>query len=50
MVAGCRPRRERRFYGLIAAETGVSHATVGRILTRHGLNRRRDLEPAPPVR
>jgi transposase InsO family protein len=43
-------RRERRIYNRIAAETGVSRATVGRILTRHGLNRWRDLEPAEPVR
>ena len=43
-------RKERRIYHRIAAETGVSKATVGRILTRHGLNRWRDLEPAPPVR
>jgi transposase InsO family protein len=28
----------------------VSKSTVGRILTRHGLNRWRDLEPAEPVR
>ena len=43
-------RRERRIYHRIAAETGVSKSTVGRILTRHGLNRWRDLEPAEPVR
>ena len=43
-------RKERRIYHRIAAETGVSLATVGRILTRHGLNRWRDLEPAEPVR
>ena len=43
-------RKQRRIYHRIAAETGVSKATVGRILTRHGLNRWRDLEPAPPVR
>ena len=43
-------RKERRIYHRIAAETGVSRATVGRILTRHGLNRWRDLEPAEPVR
>ena len=43
-------RRERRIYHRIAAEVGVSRATVGRILTRHGLNRWRDLEPAEPVR
>jgi len=43
-------RRERRIYHRIAAETGLSKTTVGRILTRHGLNRWRDLEPAEPVR
>ena len=42
-------RRERRIYHRIAAETGVSKTTVGRILVRHGLNRWRDLEPAEPV-
>ncbi len=43
-------RRERRIYHRIAAETGISRTTVGRILVRHGLNRWRDLEPAEPVR
>ena len=43
-------RRQRRIYHRIAAEAGVSKATVGRILTHHGLNRWRDLEPAEPVR
>jgi transposase InsO family protein len=43
-------RRERRIYHRIAAELGVSRATVGRILTRHGLNRWRNLEPAEPAR
>jgi transposase InsO family protein len=43
-------RKERRIYHRIVAEVGVSRATVGRILTRHGLNRWRDLEPAEPVR
>ena len=43
-------RKERRIYSRIAAEVGLSRATVGRILTRHGLNRWRDLEPAEPVR
>ena len=42
-------RRERRTMDRIAEETGLSRATVGRILTRHGLNRWRDLEPAEPV-
>ena len=43
-------RKERRIYSRIDAEVGVSRATVGRILTRHGLNRWRDLEPAEPER
>lgn len=43
-------RRARRIYHRIATEVGVSKSTVGRILTRHGLNRWRDLEPAEPVR
>ena len=43
-------RKDRRIYHRIAAEAGVSKASVGRILTRHGLNRWRDLEPAEPVR
>ena len=43
-------RRERRTGAQIAAETGVSPATVSRILKRHGLNRLKDLEPAEPVR
>ena len=42
-------RRERRIMDRIAQETGISRATVGRILKRHGLNRWRDLEPADPV-
>lgn len=44
-----RLRRERRIMDQIADETGLSRATVGRILARHGLNRWRDLEPAEPV-
>ena len=43
-------RKERRIYHRIAAEVSVSKATVGRILTRHRLNRWRDLEPAEPER
>ena len=43
-------RKDRRIYHRIAAKAGISKATVGRILTRHGLNRWRDLEPAEPVR
>ena len=42
-------RREKRIYDLITNQTGLSRATVGRILVRHGLNRWRDLEPAEPV-
>ena len=42
-------RRGKRIYDLIAKQTGLSRATVGRILMRHGLNRWRDLEPAAPV-
>jgi len=42
-------RRDKRIYDRIAAETGLSRATVARILVRHGLNRWRDLEPAEPV-
>ncbi len=45
-----RLRRQRRTMDRIAAETGLSRATVGRILARHGLNRWRDLEPVAPVR
>ena len=43
-------RKQRRIYDLIADQTGICRATVGRILVRHGLNRWRDLEPAEPVR
>ena len=43
-------RKERRIYDRIADQTGLSRATVGRILVRHGLNRWRDLEPAEPVK
>jgi len=42
-------RKERRTFDRIADETGISRATVGRILMRHGLNRWRDLEPREPV-
>ena len=44
-----RLRRERRTMDRIADEAGISRATVGRILARHGLNRWRDLEPVEPV-
>ena len=43
-------RRQRLTAKHIAAEVGVSAATVSRILRRLGLNRMRDLEPAAPVR
>jgi hypothetical protein len=43
-------RRQRRIHHRIAAETGVSRTSVGRILVRHGPNRWRDLEPAAPAR
>ena len=43
--------RRQRFTGKqIAADRGVSPATVSRILRRLGLNRMRDLEPAEPGR
>ena len=42
-------RRRKHTYDLIADNTGLSRATVGRILVRHGLNRWRDLEPSEPV-
>jgi transposase InsO family protein len=42
-------RREKHICDLITNQTGLSRATVGRILVRHGLNRWRDLEPAEPV-
>jgi transposase InsO family protein len=43
-------RRRRHTGKQIAAEVGVSPATVSRVLRRLGLNRIRDLEPAEPVR
>ncbi len=43
-------RKQRRTYDRIADQTGLSRATVGRILVRHGLNRWRDLEPVEPVK
>jgi transposase InsO family protein len=43
-------RRQRRTGKHIAAEVGISPATVSRILRRLGLNRLRKLEPAEPVR
>ena len=42
--------RRQRFTGLhIAQATGLSRATVSRILRRLGLNRQRDLDPVAPV-
>ena len=43
-------RRQRRTGKSIAAEVGVSPATVSRLLKRLGLNRLSALEPAEPVR
>ena len=43
-------RRERRTGQQIAAELGVSPATVSRVLRRLGLNSLKALEPAEPVR
>jgi transposase InsO family protein len=43
-------RRQRRTGKQIAAEVGVSPATVSRILRRLGLNKLAALEPAEPVR
>ncbi len=45
-----RLRRQRLTGQQIAADLGLSPATVSRILKRLGLNRIRDLEPAEPVR
>src|SRR3954449_887053 len=50
-VATIEALRRQRFAGKhIAAEVGVSPATVSRILKRLGLNRIQALEPAEPVR
>jgi transposase len=43
-------RRQRLTGKHIAKETGVSEATVSRVLARAGLSRLKDLEPAGPVR
>jgi transposase InsO family protein len=43
-------RRQRYTGEQIARETGVSPATVSRVLKRRGLNRLSSLEPAEPVR
>ena len=51
VVARIERLRRQRFTGQqIARETGVSPATVSRVLRRLGLSRMRDLEPAEPVR
>jgi transposase InsO family protein len=51
IVAKVGTLRRQRFTGKqIAAEVGVSPATVSRILKRFGLNRIAALEPAEPVR
>jgi transposase InsO family protein len=42
-------RRERLTGQQIARETGVSPATVSRVLRRAGLSRMKDLEPARPI-
>jgi transposase InsO family protein len=42
-------RRQRLTGRHLAAETGVSSATVSRVLRRAGLSRLKDLEPAEPV-
>lgn len=43
--------RRQRFTGKqIAKDTGVSAATVSRVLRRLGISRLRDLEPAEPIR
>jgi transposase InsO family protein len=45
-----RLRRQRLTCRQIAQQTGISTATVQRILARRGLNRLRNLEPPEPVR
>ena len=51
VVAEIEQLRRQRWTGKqIAAETGVSPATVSRVLRRLGLNKLRALEPAEPVR
>lgn len=42
-------RRQRRTGRAIAAQIGVSVATVSRVLRRAGISRWRELEPQPPV-
>jgi DNA-binding MurR/RpiR family transcriptional regulator len=43
-------RRQRWTGQQIAKEAGVSAATVSRVLSRLGLSRMKDLEPAEPIR
>jgi transposase len=43
-------RRQRWTGKLIAKQTGVSPATVSRVLKRLGLSRMRDLQPREPIR
>jgi transposase InsO family protein len=51
VVAQIEALRRQRFTGKqIACDTGVSPATVSRVLRRLGLSRLRDLDPAQPVR
>lgn len=49
VVAIVELRRRRLTQARIAATTGVSKTTVGRVLKRAGLSRLRDLEPSEPV-
>ncbi|MGO6740790.1 helix-turn-helix domain-containing protein, partial [Rhizobium ruizarguesonis] len=42
-------RRQRRTGKHIAMETGVSPATVSRVLRRAGLSRMKDVDPAEPI-
>jgi transposase InsO family protein len=44
----CELRRQRRSYPEITMLLPVSHATVYRVLKRHGLNKLKYLQPAPP--
>lgn len=46
----CELRRRRCTGKQIAAQVGVSPATVSRVLKRHGLNKLKSLDPAEPVR
>ena len=50
LVEGVLAFRRERWTGLrIAQQTGLSRATISRILRRARLSRMRDLEPSPPV-